>query len=429
MSANMDSQSPVSSSDPASPANTTKADPAGYGIKSGSALQSPLVVCCVISLLCYVASYIRMPVVPRLAIDLGISPAGIGRINAAFFLTAGLSSFPLGRLSDLVGKKPVAMGGLLFLSAGGLMLAFSSTFMQLVVGYVLLGFGMAAFGSAMMSLVSDLSSAARLGRAYGWYTLTLYLGMSLGPALGGSLAEGMALSRVLLLSAVLTVLVTGVAQVFLPATKLVSQSQSHSRAFGAAMGVLSRNRPLLGCWLATLGACFSLGMFLTFYPLYAYAEGLSTSQVGITFLFHGVGNGLIRLPSGYLSDSVGDRRLLVLLGLAGCSVAMAVLGLANTTGMANLGAATLGLSLGVAFPSLGASIGEVVPRHLRGAAMGGFNACIFLGMLINALLMGTVIEAIGYANCFWLSALANGLLAGLALTLMRGMREKRCPVV
>jgi predicted MFS family arabinose efflux permease len=58
--------------------------------------------------------------------------------------------------------------------------------------------------------------------------------------------------------------------------------------------------------------------------------------------------------------------------------------------------------------------------------MGGFNACIFLGMLANAMLMGTVIEAIGYANCFWLSALANGLLAVLASILMRGMHEKRC---
>ena len=411
----------MSSSRPASPVQAKEPDTA----KTGFALQSPLLICCVISLLCYVASYIRMPVVPRLAMDLGISPAGVGRINAAFFLTAGLSAFPLGRLSDLAGKKRVAMGGLLSLVVGGVVLALSSTFVQMVIGYVLLGFGMAAFGSAMMSLVSDLSPEAKLGRAYGWYTLTLYLGMSLGPAIGGRLSEGMALSRVLLLSAVLTALVFGVAQAFLPATKPLGQSPSQHRTFVSAMGVLSRNRPLLGCWLATLGACFTLGMFLTYYPLYAYAQGFSTAQVGITFLYHGIGNGLVRLPSGYLSDRVGDRRLLVFPGLAGCSLAMVVLGLATTTGMAHLGSATLGLSLGVAFPSLGASIGEVVPRPLRGAAMGGFNACIFLGMLVNAMLMGTVIETIGYASCFWLSALANGLLAVLALILMRGLREKR----
>ncbi len=388
-----------------------------------SAIKSPLLVCCVISLLCYVASYLRMPVVPKLAIDLGISPADIGRINAAFFLTAGVAAFPLGRLSDLIGKKQVAMGGLVSLSVGGLVLGFSSTFLQLVVGYVLIGFGMAAFGSAMMSLVTDLASAARLGRAYGWYTLTLYAGMSFGPAFGGILAGKMALARVLLLSAVLTALVTGIAKVFLPATTAESHSPDHHRAAGSAMSTLLRNRPLLGCWLATLGACFSMGMFLTFYPVYAYAEGFNTSQVGIVFLFHGVGNGLIRLPSGYFSDHVGDRRFLVFFGLAGCSLAMAVLGLANTLMMAYVGAAILGLSLGVAFPSLGASIGEVVPRHLRGAAMGGFNACIFLGMLANAMLMGMVIEAIGYSNCFWLSALVNGLLGGLALVLMRGMRK------
>ena len=376
--------------------------------------------------MCYVASYLRMPVVPKLAIDLGISTAGIGRINAAFFLSAGLAAFPLGRLSDLVGKKQVAMGGLLSLSAGSLMLAFSSTFLQLMAGYVLIGIGMAAFGSAMMSLVTDLSTAARLGRAYGWYTLTLYAGMSFGPAIGGILAGKMALSRVLLLSAVLTALVTGVAKVFLPATTAVKHSKEQRRAAGSVMGTLLRNRPLVGCWLATFGACFSMGMFLTFYPLYAYAEGFNTSQVGIVFLFHGAGNGLIRLPSGYFSDHIGDRRLLVALGLAGCSLAMVLFGMANTLGLANVAAAILGLSLGVTFPSLGASIGEVVPKHLRGAAMGGFNACIFLGMLANAILMGMVIEAIGYSNCFWLSALVNGVLAGLALLLLWSMRKERC---
>lgn len=394
-----------------------------------SVFKSPLLVCCVISLLCYVASYIRMPVVPKLAIDLGISPAGIGRINAAFFLTAGLAAFPLGRLSDLVGKKQVAMGGLISLSTGALVLAFSTTFLQLIAGYVLIGFGTAAFGSAMMSLVTDLSAAARLGRAYGWYTLTLYAGMSFGPALGGLLAGKMALSRVLLISAVLMALVSGIAKVFLPATAVVSQRSDHHLVAGATVSTLLRNRPLLGCWLATFGACFSMGMFLTFYPVYAYAEGFEPSQVGVVFLFHGVGNGLVRLPSGCLSDHVGDRRLLVFMGLAGCSLAMAVLGLTSTLVMANVGAAVLGLSLGVAFPSLGASIGEVVPKHLRGAAMGGFNACIFLGMLANAMLMGMAIEAIGYSSCFWLSALTSGLLAGLALVLMRGMRKQPCPAV
>lgn len=397
--------------------------------KTGTAWQSPLLVCCVISLFCYVASYIRMPVVPKLAIDLGISTVGIGRINAAFFLTAGLFAFPLGRLSDLLGKKRVAMGGMLSLSLGSLVLAFSATFLQLAAGYVLIGIGMAAFGSAMMSLVTDLSTAARLGRAYGWYTLTLYAGMSFGPAIGGILAGKMPLSRVLLLSAVLTALVTGLAKMFLPATAALRHSQDQHRAAGSAMSTLLRNRPLLGCWLATFGACFSMGMFLSFYPLYAYAEGFNTSQVGIVFLFHGAGNGLVRLPSGYFSDHVGDRRVLVFLGLTGCSLAMTALGLANTLALANVGAALLGLSLGVAFPSLGASIGEVVPKHLRGAAMGGFNACIFLGMLANALLMGVAIETIGYSPCFWLSALINGLLAGLALVLMRGMRKQLCPAV
>lgn len=383
--------------------------------------QRPLLICCVISLFCYVAAFIRMPVVPRLALDLGIGPIGIGHINAAYFLTAGVFAFPLGRLSDLYGKKRVALGGLLSLLAAGLVLTVSTTFLQLTVGYVLVGLGMAGFGSSMMSLITDISPRDRLGRAYGWYTMTLYAGMSFGPAIGGILASKIALSQILLVAVLLTALVAGAAWWFLPCGKTGGQDKSSQRPTGSATRALFGNQSLLGCWLGTIGACFCMGMFLSFYPLYAYKEGFSTGQVGIIFLFHGIGNGLVRVPSGYLSDRIRDRRLPVAAGLIGCSLAMGILGFAKTIGMANLGAASLGLSLGVAFPSLGASIAQIVPRHLIGMAMGGFNACIFVGMLINAMIMGAVIEAIGYANCFWLSAMINGMLAVLALTLMRGL--------
>ncbi|MEZ4599536.1 MAG: MFS transporter [Syntrophotaleaceae bacterium] len=400
------------------------AGPASAGLPvEKTAGKQTLLVCCALSFFCYIATFMRMPVVPKLALDLGIGAVGIGHINAAYFLTAGLFAFPLGRVSDRLGKKPVALGGLLSLAAGSLILALSATFLQLAAGYILIGLGMAAFGSAMMSLISDIAPAARLGRAYGWFTMTLYAGMSFGPAIGGLLAKEMALSRILLLTALLTLLVVGAAWLFLPSGHSANSTGSPLTA-GSATRALLRNRPLLGCLLGTLGACFCMGMFLSFYPLYAYAEGFSISQVGIIFLFHGVGNGLVRVPSGYLSDRIRDRRLPVAFGLVGCSVAMGILGLAGTFVTANLGAASLGLSLGVAFPSLGASIARTVPKSLMGMAMGGFNACIFLGMLVNALFMGPAIETIGFAGCFWLSAIMNGILAGLSLMLMRGTRPR-----
>ena len=176
---------------------------------------------------------------------------------------------------------------------------------------------------------------------------------------------------------------------------------------------------LLGCWMITLGACFGLGMFTSFMPLHAQNKGLEVSQIGMVFLAQGLCNGASRIPFGRLSDMVPRRSTLVALGICLYSVALVGCGLSSAMGPFILAAGLLGISMGLAFTSVGALIAEVVPPASRGSAMGGYNTCIYLGMMLSSGVMGRVSEDIGFAMGFYLTAIANVVFLGGFLFLIK----------
>ncbi len=72
---------------------------------------APFLILCLFSFAAFFSSYLRIPVMPLFAASLGAGPAGVGTINGAFMLTAGLLSIPGGLLSDRIGRKlPIVAG-------------------------------------------------------------------------------------------------------------------------------------------------------------------------------------------------------------------------------------------------------------------------------------------------------------------------------
>ena len=163
----------------------------------------------------------------------------------------------------------------------------------------------------------------------------------------------------------------------------------------------------MGCWLITLGGCFGLGMFITFIPLHAKNQNLNVKQIGLVFFVQGLVNALSRIPLGYLSDKVLNRKNLVAIGMIGFAAAMVGFGMSRTPDHFMVFAIALGCSMGLAFTSIGALIAETVDSELRGLAMGGYNTCIYFGMMLSSALMGSVIQRIGFKYGFYVTAAVN----------------------
>ena len=376
-----------------------------------AACRGKLLICCGVAFMCYFASYMRLPVAPLYARSLGADASQVGAVNAAFFITAGLLSFPLGLVSDLWGRKRMAAAGLTIIAAATFLLCFSRTPLQMALIHLFLGIGLAALGPPTMSLVADISPPSHLGRSYGWYTTALYGGMSLGPAAGGFVAKAMGFPSTFFIAACIVLATLGMVVFFLP--RPVHVRAAGGKSLSRAARELLHNRPLVACLAATLGGCFALGAFITFIPLHAQELGLDMGWIGFIFSAQGVSNALSRIPFGRLSDRVERREGLIVIGGVILSFSMAGFAIAREPTLFILFALTLGVGMGLAFTSIGALIAEVTAEEFRGFAMGGYNTCIYVGMMLSSAIMGPVIEKAGFPGGFLCSAVVNLFIIGV----------------
>lgn len=366
-----------------------------------------LFICCLVTFGCYFAVSMRLPVVPLYARGFGITTAQIGVINAAFYLMAGLLSLPSGILSDLFGRKQLAVTGSLVLFVGMFLLYFGRSYVQLTGIYLFLGVGIAAFGPTMMSLVAEITPPTHMGRAYGWYTTALFCGLGMGPAAGGIIGKWLGFRPVFLIAAGFVVINIWLLLRYFPALEVNADARKNKGRWRADIREIYTNWPLIGCWVSAFSACVIAGMFFTFLPLYADNQGLDVGQIGIVFLVHSVTNALSRIPFGVFSDRAGQRKNQALVGLLMVTLSIAGFAPARTFLHFIAAAFVSGVSMAIAFTSIGALIAETVEPRFRGLAMGGYNTCIYFGLMAGSIGLGPLIEAVGFAKGFVLTSVIN----------------------
>ncbi len=387
-----------------------------------------LAASCGVGFLSFFGSYMRMPVVPLYAGQVGADALQVGLINASFLSLTGMLSLPLGILSDRIERKWFILWGLFMSTVTSLLLIFCTTPRQMMGAYIFFGLGQAALAPTMMSYVADFSPKARMGRSYGWYTLAIYAGMSIGPAAGGAVAQWMGYQVVFGSSGGLLFVVLFLTFLFLPRAKDLVPERAPALPFLALARTLVGNPPLVACWLVTLGACMGMGTFLTFAPLHAKEQGLMVGQIGLIFGAQALFNALSRLPFGHLSDKVSSRNHLVVAGLTCFALCVAAVGAASSFSTFVLSSAGVGFSMGIGFTAIGALMTELVEPNCRGLAMGGYNSAIYLGMMLGALTMGAVVERIGFRHGFFMIAFINLLMTSLFhLIFTRSRRQGSAP--
>jgi len=63
---------------------------------TGATIPTPVLVACALTLVLYLGAYMRLPLVPLFARELGASTVDVGMINAVFMLAAAALALPLG---------------------------------------------------------------------------------------------------------------------------------------------------------------------------------------------------------------------------------------------------------------------------------------------------------------------------------------------
>lgn len=381
--------------------------------KPARSYSALILISCAAGLGCYSVVYMRIPIIPLYAHSLGVDIVGIGVINSLFMLGAGTSSVPLGMMSDRLGRKRLILAGVLISTVSSFLLAFSGSAREIMVVYGLAGIGIAAFATTMMSFVADFSPPTHLGRSFGWFTMATNGGMSLGPAAGGIFASLLSFRWAFAISGIMGLAVFMISLLFFPGQGPSGPEEPPKKLSRKAIRSLASNRPFLACLLGTLCVCFSFGVFITFLPLQASRRGIAVGEIGVIFAMQATVNALCRIPFGYMFDRVSNKGSLVPAGLLAYSVSNVGLAVSASLAVYLISASGAGIAMGIVFTSLGALVSELVPPDLRGLAMGGYNGCIYIGMMLGALIMGVVSAALGFTASFLITAalLALGAMA------------------
>ena len=365
----------------------------------------------------FTAGGLTIPITPLFAYGpLAASPVGVGVAVGAFSVTALVLRPYAGRLSDRIGRRPLLVGGALAFAGVLAAHALVEQLAVLVALRLLLGMAEAFFFVAGFAAVADLAPEGRTGEALSFNSLSLYLGIAVGPLVGQFLLEwgGFALAW------------AGGAGLGVVAAVLASRIPETVRSTGAeAPPTPLINRAALAPSLILFTAIAGMGGFFAFLAIYA-TSNLRLDGAGTVLLLFGLIVVTTRVAFAKLPDRVPPFRLATFaLGL--CASGLLVAGVVGSAIGLYVGAAILAVGVAFTTPAMFAAIFSRVGPSERGSASGTASLFIDLGFGGGPMLLGVISGAAGIPAAFVVAAVLASLGAAGAAWL--GFRRRSAAIV
>ena len=380
---------------------------------SDASLFTPAFIALSLAELAYfTAAGLTIPITPLFAHGpLGATALGVGVAVGAFSLTALVLRPYAGRLSDRVGRRPLLVGGALL---SGVLLVAHVLVDQLVVLIalrLLLGVAEAFFFVAAFAAVADLAPRGRTGEALSFNSLSLYLGIALGPLVGQALVEA---------GGYPIAWIGGGAIALAGAALAWRVPETRQRAPSPRGRTALINRPAITPALVLFSGIVGMSGFLAFVAIHATEDLGLDGAGGLLFLF-GVVVVVTRVLFARLPDRVAPFRLgAVALALSASGLLIASRG----DSVPGLFLGTAVLAAGVAFttPAMFAAIFARVDPSERGSASG--TASLFLDLAFGGgpLVLGLVSSAAGIPAAFAVAAAITA--AGAASSALLALRTR-----
>lgn len=113
----------------------------------------------------------------------------LGWIVTSYLLALAVTLVPIGRVADIHGRKKIFTLGLVLFTASTLLVPFSGSVETLIGFRILQGIGAAMSFTTGMAILTSVFPPHKRGRAIGIYVAAVYIGLSLGPFIGGILTQ------------------------------------------------------------------------------------------------------------------------------------------------------------------------------------------------------------------------------------------------
>lgn len=351
--------------------------------------------------------------------------AWAGSLNFAQGIMVALCSPLWGAIADRHGAKLMVCRALLGGGAVLIVISFVGR-VQILFGLFLLLGCFTGVNTAVVTLVSGLAPRKNLGAAIGACQTGVFVGVSIGPTVGGILADAFSY-RVGIRSGSVLLLLAGLLVLFgIRAPVRRAQTAVQRPGLIASVRTAAFSRTLLLLIALIFLVQFSLQMISPVLPIYVQMLAPDATRVativGIVLGVGGVTSAVGALFCGRVAERLGRRRLLAWTTAGG---ALSIGAQAFVGGVAPLIALRgfAGLFTGGLSVSTNTAVGTMVPEESRGAAFGISGSAFSLGNAFGPLLGGLLAGAIGPRPVIGLAALVLlggwGIVQGLGRTAAR----------
>jgi EmrB/QacA subfamily drug resistance transporter len=126
---------------------------------------------------------------PQIGEDLDVDVVLLAWVGTAFLLAVAAFLVPFGRVADLHGRKRVFMWGVGLWTTFSLLCGLATSGEMLVALRFAQGVGGAMLFGTSVAILSSVFPASERGRAIGINVAAVYLGLSVGPTVGGVLTD------------------------------------------------------------------------------------------------------------------------------------------------------------------------------------------------------------------------------------------------
>ncbi|WP_226370798.1 MFS transporter [Virgibacillus alimentarius] len=165
---------------------------AGINRQSKKELKRPLILASVMlgMFLSAIEATIVATAMPSIVADLG-GFSSYSWVFSAYLLTNASTVLIFGKLSDIFGRKPIFVIGVLLFLLGSTLSGFSITMVMLIISRCIQGFGAGALMTIATTIVGDIYSKEERAKIQGYLSSVWGISAVTGPLLGGFFVDAL----------------------------------------------------------------------------------------------------------------------------------------------------------------------------------------------------------------------------------------------
>lgn len=370
-----------------------------------------------------------LPGLSLYAASLGSSYSLIGMIVSIYAVTQMITQIPVGKVSDKMGRKLLITIGFAGVTLAALLYNFANQPYHFFMLQGLAGLSIGCVWTPLLAQLTDQTEPTERGKVMGIFNTVYFVGLGLGPLVGGYLSNAFGFLAVFNLWA----FIGGFGVVFNLVAFKETKTQKLNPQSEAKTGKVTLFKE--GTLLSFVGACAmrARGGFCTSFnnailPLYAVALfSVPQSMIGMLMFGHGIMLAVFNFPGGVVSDRWGRKwpsiygSLIATVGVLWYSFPSGYWTLLIAVALAGAGSA-------FATPAIQALVGDISTPARTGEAFGYIQTSFFVGNVFGAAIFGFLADLIG----LWSAALSWGgfsLALSLAGLIIKGAIARPPPVV